>query len=41
VRTTPSFETSHEQYAWLNGVVALGYNEISKDHIDYRIYRVL
>jgi Protein of unknown function (DUF3237) len=40
VRTTPSFETSHEQYAWLNGVVALGYNEISKDHIDYRIYRV-
>lgn len=41
VRTTPSFETSHQRYAWLNGVVALGYNEISKDHIDYRIYRVL
>jgi Protein of unknown function (DUF3237) len=41
VRTTPSFETSDERYAWLNGVVALGYNELSQDHIDYRIYRVL
>jgi Protein of unknown function (DUF3237) len=41
VRTTPSFETSDERYAWLNGVVAVGYNELSQDHIDYRIYRIL
>lgn len=41
VRTTPQFETSDERYDWLNGVVAVGYNELAPDHIDYRIYRVL
>jgi hypothetical protein len=41
VRTTPKFETSDERYAWLSEVVALGYNILSPDHIDYRIYRVL
>jgi Protein of unknown function (DUF3237) len=41
VRTTPRFETSDERYAWLNAVVAVGHNELSKDHIDYRIYRLL
>lgn len=41
VRTTPKFETSDERYTWLNEVVALGYNILSPNHIDYRIYRVL
>ncbi|HEX5881653.1 MAG TPA: DUF3237 domain-containing protein [Actinomycetota bacterium] len=40
VRTTPRFETGDERYAWLNEVVSVAYNELSKDHIDYRIYRV-
>ena len=41
IRTTPKFETADERYAWLSGVVALGYNVLSPNHIDYRIYRVL
>jgi hypothetical protein len=41
VRTTPKFETSDERYAWLNDLVIVGHNELSKDHIDYRMYRVL
>lgn len=41
VRTTPKFETSDERYAWLSEIVALGYNILSPDHIDYRIYEVL
>jgi uncharacterized protein DUF3237 len=41
VRTTPRFETSDERYAWLSEVVAVGYNILSPNHIDYRIYQVL
>ena len=41
VRTTPTFETADERYAWLSEVVAVGYNVLSPNHIDYRIYRVL
>jgi hypothetical protein len=41
VRTTPKFETADERYAWLTEVVAVGYNVLSPNHIDYRIYRVL
>ena len=41
VRTTPKFETTDERYAWLYEVVAVGYNILSPNHIDYRIYRVL
>jgi len=41
VRTTPSFETADERYSWLNELVCVGHNELSPDHIDYRIYRVL
>ncbi|MGX9791319.1 DUF3237 domain-containing protein [Mycobacterium sp. MMS18-G62] len=41
VRTTPKFETADERYTWLSEVVALGYNVLSPNHIDYRIYRVL
>ncbi len=41
IRTTPKFETSDERYAWLSEVVAVGYNILSPNHIDYRIYHVL
>jgi uncharacterized protein DUF3237 len=41
VRTTPNFETADQRYAWLSEVVAVGYNILSPNHIDYRIYRVL
>ena len=41
VRTTPTFETADERYAWLSGLVTVGYNILSPNHIDYRIYRVL
>jgi hypothetical protein len=41
VRTIPKFETADERYAWLSEVVAVGYNILSPNHIDYRIYQVL
>jgi hypothetical protein len=41
VRTTPTFETADERYAWLSELIAIGYNVLSPDQIDYRIYRVL
>ncbi|MGE2734358.1 DUF3237 domain-containing protein [Mycolicibacterium vaccae] len=41
VRTTPVFETADERYSWLGGVVAVGYNVLSPNHVDYRIYRLL
>jgi uncharacterized protein DUF3237 len=41
IRTTPRFETSDERCAWLNETVALSYNILSPNHIDYRIYGVL
>lgn len=41
IRMTPRFETSDERYSWLNSVVAVAHNELSPDHVDYRIYAVL
>jgi hypothetical protein len=41
VRTTPRFETADDRYTWLNEIVAVGYNVLSPDHIDYRVYRLL
>jgi hypothetical protein len=38
VRTTPRFETADERYAWLAELVVVGHNELSQDHIDYRMY---
>jgi hypothetical protein len=40
VRTTPALETSDERYSWLAERVLIGQNELSKDHIDYRVYAV-
>jgi hypothetical protein len=41
VRTTPRFETADPRYAWLNALVIVGYNEVSQNHIDFRMYQVL
>lgn len=41
VRTTPKFETADDRYAWLNEIVTVGYNVLSPNRIDYRIYYVL
>jgi Protein of unknown function (DUF3237) len=41
VRTTPTFETADDRYAWLSEIVTVGYNVLSPNHIDYRIYRLL
>lgn len=41
VRTTPIFDTADERYAWLSQVVAVGYNVLRPDRVDYRIYRLL
>nr|WP_090343402.1 DUF3237 domain-containing protein [Mycolicibacterium malmesburyense]CRL74370.1 hypothetical protein CPGR_03121 [Mycolicibacterium malmesburyense] len=41
VRTTPRFATSDERYAWLGGIVTVGYNILSPNRVDYRVYRVL
>ncbi|MBI5103567.1 MAG: DUF3237 domain-containing protein [Solirubrobacterales bacterium] len=40
IRTTPRFATGSERLAWLNRVVAVAYNELAPDHVDYRVYRV-
>ena len=40
-RTTPKFETSDERYGWISTVVTIGYNLLSPDHVDYRVYKVL
>jgi hypothetical protein len=41
VRTTPRFETADERYSWLSEVVAVSYNELVGNKINYRIYQVL
>jgi hypothetical protein len=42
LRTTPSFETGHARYAWLNRVVAVGYGRMLPGfQIHYRIYQIL
>ncbi|MET0704021.1 MAG: DUF3237 domain-containing protein [Mycobacterium sp.] len=41
IRTTPRFETADSRYAWLSELVAIGYNVLSPNRVDYRIYRVL
>jgi Protein of unknown function (DUF3237) len=41
VRPTPRFETSDERYAWLCGIVTVGYGEYGQGRIDHRMFRVL
>jgi hypothetical protein len=41
VRPTPRFETSDERYAWLCGIVTVGYGEYGPGRIDHRMFRIL
>lgn len=41
VRPTPRFETSDERYAWLCGIVTVGYGEYGWGRIDHRMYSIL
>lgn len=41
VRPTPRFETSDERYAWLCGIVTVGYGEYGTGRIDHRMFRIL
>jgi hypothetical protein len=42
LRTTPTFETGHEKYLWLNKLVAVGYGQMLPGFkIKYRIYQIL
>jgi hypothetical protein len=41
VRPTPRFETSDERYAWLCGIVTVGYGEYGLGRIDHRLFRIL
>lgn len=40
-RTTPRLATTDDRYAWLSEVVAVGYNVLSPNQVDYRVYGVL
>ena len=41
VRPTPRFETSDERYAWLCGIVTVGYGEYGPGRIDHRMFHIL
>jgi Protein of unknown function (DUF3237) len=41
VRPTPRFETSDERYAWLSGIVTVGYGEYGPGRIDHRLFLIL
>lgn len=40
-RTTPRFETSSSDYAWLNNIVAVGVGESTDTGVRYHIYQIL
>ncbi|MFC4013684.1 DUF3237 domain-containing protein [Nonomuraea purpurea] len=39
-RSAPLFETGADPYTWLNSTVAIAVNELSLDHVNYRIYSI-
>lgn len=41
VRPTPRFETSDPRYAWLCGIVTVGYGEYGPGRIDHRMFHIL
>lgn len=41
VRPTPRFETSDQRYAWLCGIVTVGYGEYGTGRIDHRLFHIL
>lgn len=40
-RTTPYFETGAEDYAWLNGIVAVGIGEDRPGGVTYQVHHIL
>ena len=40
-RTTPYFETGAADYAWLNGIVAVGVGEDRPGGVTYRVHQIL
>jgi hypothetical protein len=40
-RTTPSFETGDERYAWLNTLVAVAVGNLSTEGVSYDVFGVL
>jgi hypothetical protein len=40
VRTAPLFETGADSYSWLNSTVCIAFNELSLDHVKYRVYAI-
>ncbi len=40
IRTTPRFETSAEQYAWMNSSIFVGVGRMSEGSVSYRIYAI-
>jgi hypothetical protein len=41
LRTTPSFETSSEKYAWLNRIVTVGMGQRNANAVLYEIFEIL
>jgi hypothetical protein len=39
-RTAPFFETSAEEYLWLNKVMAIGVGEFTATSVDYTVYEI-
>ncbi|MCX4247521.1 DUF3237 domain-containing protein [Paraliomyxa miuraensis] len=39
-RTNPLFETGDPRYAWLNGVVAVGYGKTGDGGVTYRVFAI-
>ncbi len=39
-RSVPQFDTGAEAYSWLNRAVTVAVNQVSLDHVDYRIFLV-
>jgi len=40
-RTTPTFETASEKYAWLNRIIAVGVGRMRPNWVGYTVYAVL
>lgn len=41
LRTTPFFETSSREYAWLNQIVSVGVGERQPDAVAYEVFEIL
>ena len=41
LRTAPFFETSGQQYAWLNKIVTIGVGERRGDEVVYEVFEIL